>query len=75
MKIPKDLIAAINTYYAFKYIHGGIFSSSEIKYAVCKNVTDCAVKHNVDCLITPGTIFLHKGKQKLQINKPIVPEG
>lgn len=72
MRLPKSLRAAINTYYAFKNKNGDGMFSNEEKQACLKALDSAAIKHGIGLCVVPGTIFLVRGKQKAQINGPVL---
>ncbi len=75
MRLSKELVGAINAYYAFKNIAGnGMFRSSDEKQRCCEAVSKAADKSGIGVAIAPGTMFFSRGKQKLEVNGPILPQ-
>lgn len=75
MKLNKTLIAAINTYMACKWINDGWFLENGLKERLIKDIGNAAQKSNIGWALSCGTVWLTKGKQSIEINGPILPNG
>jgi len=86
MRLSAAMKAAINTYYAFRRTPtrvatlergGSLYNvgwpDSATKERICQHVCDVAATHGISVSIVPGTIFLRRGTQRLQVNGPIEP--
>lgn len=74
MQHSRDLILAINTYFAFKWLDGSRnFSSPYVEKQCSQLVMAAADGANVQCTISPGKIHLSKGKEKVSHDGPIFP--
>ena len=72
MRLPQKLVAAINTYYAFKN-GDGMFISGEAKKACLEEIDKQATFYCYGLVIVPGVIFLSRGKKVARINGPFLP--
>lgn len=78
MKLPRNVIAAINTYYAFQGRATTINPVTQKvptgwKDACLKAIDAACTKHGIGLCAAAGTFFLVKGRRKAQVSHPILP--
>jgi len=74
MKLSKDMKAAINQYWAWKYADRkspGFFVEPQIKERCLDELFRQAKRSKLHCEVSPGIIFLFRREQKLVITSPV----
>ena len=75
MRLPSAVVAAANTYFAFKNkTRTGVFENGAVKETCLKAIDRACVKHGIGFCAAPGLLMFSKGKQKCDVTEPILPK-
>jgi hypothetical protein len=72
MKLPKNVVAAINTYYAFRGDEAYKNNFGEWKHVCLEEIQYACQQAKIEFTASAGTFSLTKGKETVHVSSPIM---